>query len=397
MLRVRVVIDGGTWANRRGYGRFTRELVRALALHGRHTYTLVVDHSVDPSTLPAGVHVRTAHPGTSPSVAASADGWRSPLDMWRVSQALSSEPGDLVFFPSVYTFVPVVTRRPVVTGVHDTIAERYPELIFPNARARLFWTLKVQAALRQSSRIVAVSEYAGRCVREQFGLPASRVRTLLEAPAEVFQPVSDRPAIDAAFRALQLDPAAPTLVYVGGLGPHKNLERVLRAFVRVVHSGTVPGATLVLVGHHSADVFHAVDAPLRRIAEQLPAGRLVFAGGVPDDQLVLLLNGARALVLASLDEGFGLPAVEAAACGTPVIATRNSAVPEVLGDAALYVDPLDEASIHDALHRALSDDALRAQMGAVAATRAHALTWASTASTLERVFDELEPTAGSRA
>lgn len=80
-----------------------------------------------------------------------------------------------------------------------------------------------------------------------------------------------------------------------------------------------------------------------------------------------------------------------------MIATRNSAVPEVLGDAALYVDPLDEASIHDALHRALSDDALRAQMGAVAATRAHALTWASTASTLERVFDELEPTAGSRA
>lgn len=397
MLGVRVVIDGGTWANRRGYGRFTRELVHALALRGRHRYTLVVDHSVDPSTLPANVQVQTARPDTSPSVAASADGWRSPADMWRVSRALASTPGDVIFFPSVYTFVPVATRRPVVTGVHDTIAERYPELIFPTARARLFWTLKVQAAIRQSARIVAVSGYAGRCVREQFGLPGSRVRTLLEAPAEVFQPVSDHAEIEAAYRRLRLDPAAPTLLYVGGLGPHKNLERVLLAFERIVHAGAVPDPTFVLVGHYATDVFHAEDAPLRRIAERLPAGRLVFAGGVPDDQLVLLLNGARALVLASLDEGFGLPAIEAAACGTPVVATRNSAVPEVLGDAALYVDPLDETSIHAALVRALTDPHLRGQMGPTASARARALTWASTAASLEQIFDELAPAAGGRA
>ena len=197
-------------------------------------------------------------------------------------------------------------------------------------------------------------------------------------------------------RALALDPSGRVLVYVGGLAPHKNLVRVIRSFASLVGEPAFADATLALVGNHSSDVFHSSEAELRALCASLPEGRVVFAGPVPDAQLVLLLNGACALVLASLDEGFGLPGAEAAACGTPVVATRSSAMPEVLGDAALYVDPLDDASIRDALAQVLGDPSLRARIGVVASGRARAMTWRRAAESLEAVFDELlVPGAGA--
>jgi glycosyltransferase involved in cell wall biosynthesis len=100
---------------------------------------------------------------------------------------------------------------------------------------------------------------------------------------------------------------------------------------------------------------------------------------------------AQALVLPSFDEGFGLPAIEAAACGAAVIVTRNSAMPEVLADAALYVDPYDVASIETAMRQILDDAALRASLGARAAARAHAHTWDAAARQLVAMFEELAP------
>ena len=177
------------------------------------------------------------------------------------------------------------------------------------------------------------------------------------------------------------------VVYVGGLGPHKNLARVIEAFASVPHAERGRAPRLVLVGDHGADVFHSDEAGLRALASALAGDRVVFAGPLSDDVLARLLAGARALILASLDEGFGLPLVEAAACGTPVIATRRSAAPEVLGDAALYVDPLDVASIAAALAHALGEAELRTTLGVRGAERAARLSWRRTAERLEAVFD----------
>ncbi len=391
---MRIVVDGGSWSNQRGFGRFTRELVGALVAHGRHRYTLVVDPHTADATLPDGMRVVRAALRHAPSQAAAADGYRGPGDLLRMSRALSSEPGDVLFFPCTYTYVPVWTSKPIVSGVHDTIAERYPALIFPSARARLFWTLKTRAALAQSARIVTVSTHASRRVQDVHGISAARLRAINEAPAAVFRPIDDPDAIAALFQRLGLAPDARVLAYVGGLGPHKNLDRVIAAFATVVREAQLNDAVLVLVGHHATDVFHSAEAALRARALALCGRQVLFTGGLTDDDLVLLLNGARALVLASLDEGFGLPAVEAAACGTPVVVTQCSAMPEVLGDAALYVDPLSEASIAAALRHALIDDALRARVGRLASVRARALTWQRAAETLERVFDELDAGGG---
>lgn len=391
---MRIVVDGGSWGNQRGFGRFTRELVGALAAHGRHQYTLVVDSQVDEVTLPGGLRVVRAALRRAPSQAAAADGYRAPGDLLRMSRALSSTSGDVLFFPCTYTYVPVFTSRPIVSGVHDTIAERYPSLIFPSARARLFWTLKTRAALAQSARIVTVSNHASRRVRDTHGVDESRLRTISEAPAAVFRPLDEPEAIAALFHRLGLVPGTRVVAYVGGLGPHKNLDRVIAAFASVLKDPGMDDAALVLIGHHATDVFHSAEAELRARASALCGRQVRFAGGLTDDDLTLFLNGVRALVLASLDEGFGLPAVEAAACGAPVIATPFSAMPDVLGDAALYVDPLSEASIATALRQVLTDDTLRARMGREASVRAGALTWRRAAETLERVFDEFETRGG---
>ncbi len=393
---MRIVVDGGSWSNQRGFGRFTRELVGALAAHGRHQYTLVVDPQTGDATLPDGVRVVRPALRHAPSRAAAADGYRGPGDLLRMSRALSSEPGDVLFFPCTYTYVPVWTSKSIVSGVHDTIAERYPALIFPTARARLFWTLKTRAALAQSARIVTVSTHASRRIRDTHGISDARLRAITEAPAAVFRPIDDPGAIAALFQRLGLAPAARVVAYVGGLGPHKNLDRVIAAFAAVVTNPGLDDAVLVLAGHHATDVFHSEEASLRARAAALCGRHVLFVSGLADDELVLLLNGARALVLASLDEGFGLPAIEAAACGTPVIATKYSAMPELLGDAALYVDPLSEASIAAALEQVLTDDTLRDRLGRVASVRARALTWQRAAETLERVFDELQA-EGTRA
>jgi glycosyltransferase involved in cell wall biosynthesis len=118
---------------------------------------------------------------------------------------------------------------------------------------------------------------------------------------------------------------------------------------------------------------------------------VIFTGRLEDAAVAALMRLAQALVLPSFDEGFGLPAIEAAACGGTVIATRNSAMPEVLGDAALYIDPYDPSSLHSAMAQVLADGPLRAALGVRAAARARDWTWEAAARRLVGVFEEVAP------
>ena len=385
---MRIGIDGGTWTNRRGFGRFTRELVGALPA-GRHQYTLFLAPDAGVETVPAHVRVVRVPVSVAPAIAASADGWRSPADMWRMSRAMSSAPIDTLFFPAVYTYVPVLRRLPVVVGIHDVIAERYPELIFGTARARWFWRLKVGLALRQAARIVTVSEHSRRGLQQVLGVPLEQIRLVGEAPAAVFRQIADRPSVEAVFVQLGLPPDTPVIAYLGGLSPHKNLGRLIAAFGRIVQAGRHGDARLVLVGDVEREVFYSSYPSLRDLVSRQYPGRVIFAGRLEDEIVAHLLNGVRALVLPSMDEGFGLPAVEAAACGAAVIATRHSAMPEILGDAALYVDPESDDEMYGALLRVLDDRALSIELGTRAALRVASLSWPAAAASLERVFDEL--------
>jgi glycosyltransferase involved in cell wall biosynthesis len=289
----------------------------------------------------------------------------------------------------VYTDVPVLTRTPVVVGIHDVIPERLPEYVFPTARARWLWTAKVRAAVFQAARVMTVSRHAMAGIVDRLGVDPARIRIVPDAPAAIFTKDADPAPGAAALRAAGLPADARFLLYVGGLAPHKNLGALIRCTHALAERSAFADVILLIVGDYEHDVFHSAYPELRTQAARCGGGRVVFTGRLSDQAVAGVMRLAQALVLPSLDEGFGLPGIEAAACGTAVVATRNSALPDVLGDAALYIDPADGAALQAALARVLDDADLRASLGARAAERARLLTWDAAARSLLDIFAEL--------
>ena len=388
---MRIAVDAATWANGRGYGRFTREIVGAAArLDSGHRFVLVGDAGSLPAPVDAFdvVHAAVEVP---PATAASANGYRSARDLAVMSRALASASADCIFFPTVYTYVPVMTRVPVVVGIHDVIPERLPDDVFPTARSRWLWTIKVRSALFQAARVMTVSHHARAGILELLGVHPSRIRIVPEAPAAIFRPDADvAPGVAALLAAGQRGDAR-LLLYVGGVAPHKNLDALVRCVKAIAGRPAFADVILVIAGDYSGDVFHSAYPRLRAQLDEGGEPRVVFTGRLDDEAIAGLMRLAQALVLPSFDEGFGLPGIEAAACGTAVVATRNSALPDVLGDAALFVDPRDEPALQAALERVLGDPALRAAMGARGSERARLCTWDAAARSLLDLFEELEP------
>jgi glycosyltransferase involved in cell wall biosynthesis len=377
---VRIGVDSTCWANGRGYGRFAREMVTAMVREApgdefvcyldqraRDRFALT-DPNVRPVVVPQHV---------SPTDAASADGARSASDMFRLTRAVWRERPDVFFSPSVYTYFPLPPGQPAVVTIHDAIVERFPELTMPSRRARLFWKAKVRLAILQSRLVLTVSDYAAQDIARALHIPRSRLRVALEAPAAVYRPSTNPDEVLAAAELARVPAGARWLVYVGGFSPHKYVELLVRAHALLVSRRQEP-LFLVLVGTLGGDAFHSAQASIRAAIDTAGTESLVrWTGFLPDEALRHLISGAVASVLASASEGFGLPAVEAAACGVPVVATTESPLPELLAGGGLFVPPGNLEALVSALSRMLDDEPGRRVMALAARQRASALTWAA--------------------
>lgn len=376
---MKIGVDAVCWANGRGYGRFTRELLPAMAAASpEDTFVCFLDARAAGAFDLEAPNVRrvTVALGHSPTAAAAAEGSRSPLDMWRMTRAVAAEKLDVFFSPSVYTYFPLPLGLPAVVTIHDAIADLYPELTTPSSRARLFWWLKNKVALWQAGRVLTVSEFAADQIVKAHSVPRALIRVAVEAPAEAYAPSGDAAAIADRAAGVGLPPGARWFTYVGGFNPHKNVDVIVRAHARLAREcGNTP-PYLVLVGSISDDVFHGNRQVIcQAIADAGTESLVRWAGFVPDEDLRHLHAGAIALVMPSVCEGFGLPAVEAAACGTPVVATTASPLPQLLEGGGIFVAPGDEDALADAMRRLATDEPIRAQMGLAAARRAQALSW----------------------
>jgi len=292
--------------------------------------------------------------------------------------ALERVVGADLFHATAYT-APRTRGVPIVVSVHDLALVRFPELGSAELRGVPARTRLAAAAARI---ILASSEATRRDLIELLGVPPDRIRVV-------------HLGCDAAFRPLPADGARthvrdryglaePYLLHVGTLEPRKNLARLIRAYGRLC-AARRDAPALLLVGERGWQY-----EGLFRLVEELKLGaRVRFTARVPSADLPALYGAAAAFVYPSLYEGFGLPPLEAMACGTPVVCSNAAALPEVTGDAALLVDPYDEDALAAALEQVLDDSALRASLRARALDRARYFTWERCARATLTAYDDI--------
>ena len=255
---------------------------------------------------------------------------------------------------------------PQVTTVHDLLPLLYPAE-YP--RQQYYFRHYVPAVLRASRAVIVISESTRRDLLRFYDVPSEKVHVVLSGyDAERFVPGAS--AIEAG--------PDPYLLYVGNVMPHKNLPRLVEAFALVARRLPV---RLVLRGWGRP---RRVQALRERIAALGLEARVDWRPYAADEELLALYQGARALVLPSLYEGFGLTALEAMACGTPVVAARVSSIPEVVGEAAVLVDPLDPESIAAGLGRILTEDSLCKDLRERGLERARHFSWEATARAVQQ-------------
>jgi glycosyltransferase involved in cell wall biosynthesis len=254
---------------------------------------------------------------------------------------------------------------PFVLTVFDLIHLEIPEE--SGAAKRLYYRLHVKPAVRRARAVLTGSEYSRARIAEWSGVDAKRVVVIRGAAGDEFRPDGEL-----------YEPGYPYLLYVGNHKPHKNLGRLIRALAHLRDGSSL---RLLLVGPAEPELV----ALARTVGV---ADRLVFLGDVPDERLPALYRGAVAFVFPSLHEGFGLPPLEAMACGTPVVSSLATSLAEVVGDAAEAVDPLDVDSIAAGIDRVIGDEQLRRELRARGLARAARFSWDETA---QRALAALQP------
>ncbi|MCP9485227.1 MAG: glycosyltransferase family 4 protein [Gaiellaceae bacterium MAG52_C11] len=386
---MRVGVDATSWVNRRGFGRFARNAVGRLVESDPATeYLFYIDRqSADGADLPPHAEERRVELGEAPSEAAAAGSSRSLRDLLRLTRAVRRERLDAFLFPSVYTYFPVL-GTPTVVGLHDTIVEELPDLTVPSRRERAAVGLKHRVAVRRASRLFTVSEASRAAIVAHFGIAPERLRLVPEAPDPVFTP-REGERLAAGLAEAGLEPDEAFFLFAGGISPHKNVETLIEAYALSSRRRGEGMPLLVLAGDLEREAYLSSAASVReRIARHGLEEAVRLPGFVSDEALACLYSGATAVVIPSLAEGFGLPAVEAAACGTPVALSDLPPHRETLGDAALFFPPTDVEALGAILDRLIDDEALRRDVGNRARRAVSGLTWDAAAAELGTLIRE---------
>jgi glycosyltransferase involved in cell wall biosynthesis len=354
--RLRVAIDANPLIGERsGIGHVTARLLEGLAPRddvevtgyaitrtGRLDLAGLLPDGVRPAT--SWVPARIVHPLWARIAWPSIEHWTGPVDV--------------VHSPN---FIAPPAKVPVIVSVHDMAFAHSPELCRPEA-AQL--TPLLRRAIARGVVIHTGSDFVADEIRDLFDLPPERV-------VRVYSGIATPATSGDPARGRALAGGDRSLLAIGTIEPRKNLPGLVRAFDLV--AATDPDVRLVIAGGDG----WGVDALEAAVAASPFAARIVRLGYVPDADHADLLAGASVLAYPSLYEGFGHPPFEAMAAGVPVVTTTAGSLPEVVGDAALFVPPGDDAALADALTRVLTDDALRADLIARGRVRARAFPWST--------------------
>jgi glycosyltransferase involved in cell wall biosynthesis len=288
-------------------------------------------------------------------------------------------------FHSPYVVLPFLARIRLIMTVHDLVFELHPEYR-PRSYLQRFYRPVTQLGIQRADLVLTVSESTGRDVQAYYRINRASIHVIGNAVDSTFQRASD-PACLAAMRKRYSLPKRFILT-VGAGRPHKNIETLVEAFARLDPS---LAPTLVIAGEHDPRFPDGVSA---RIQAHGIASRVVRPGMIREDDLPVVYSLADVFVFPSLVEGFGLPPLEAMACGTPVIASTAPAVSEAVGDAALAFDARDPEQLAAVLSRALTDATLRTTLSRRGTERVQAFTWERVARETLQAYASIEAATG---
>ena len=355
-----------------GIGTYVRNLLRHLARIDQTTEYVVLCGGTDCQLVAElGANFR-AVPEASPGY--------SIREQITVPRDLRRERADLFHAP--HYVLPPLTRCKSVVTIHDCIHLRFPQYL-PNKLGYAYARASLWAASHQSSRILTVSEASKRDILDYFNVPPEKIHVIYNGIDERFSEPPPEDDVARVRERYQLD--HPFILYAGNIKPHKNIERTIEAFHLLRRSAEFDQVKLVIIGDEIAKY-----AALRHAVHRHKLHKYVrFFGFVPDRTLAILYRLAGVFVFPSLYEGFGLPPLEAMASGTPVITSNVSSLPEVVGDAALLVDPLQPEAIADAMRRVLTDDELRRDLKARGLVRAKQFSWERSIRRVREIYGEV--------
>jgi len=367
-----------------GSGQYISHLIRQLTrLEDQNEYVLIHDSRCTIQD--------TSNPPTAPCILHSVP---TPFDL--ISENLTKLWFEQVAFPWTcrrrgvdlahvpYFASPLFPATPTVVTIHDLIP-----MLLPAYRGSIgvrLYTHLVAAAARKADMVLTDSQASRRDIVRLLGIPAAQVRAIYLAVDDIYRPVLDRHRLAMVRRKYGLP--ENYLLYLGGFDQRKNVPTLLKAFAQLItlHASRVH---LVIAGRlpeRGSDFF----PDPRPIVQELGIEeRVVFTGWVPEEDKPALYSGARAFVFPSLYEGFGLPPLEALACGTPVVASNRGSLPEIVGEGGLLLAPDDIEGLVEAMERLLNDEALWEDLRRKGLAHAARFSWERTAREVLAVYEEI--------
>jgi len=286
----------------------------------------------------------------------------------------------LDLFHATHYVVPPLYRTRAVVTIHDIIHVLYPQFL-PNRAALLYARVMIGRAMRRADRIITVSFNSKRDLVDYFGISPARIDVIYNGVAKRFR--EDVTPEEKQHVATKYGLPRPYLLFLGGEKPHKNVRNVLRAFAEASRESALPHA-LVLAGPMPAN-----KSRVEALIQGLDLSTRVFRPGiVPEEDLPGLFGGSEALLYPTLYEGFGLPVVEAMACGVPVLTSSTSALQEIAGGYALLVDPMDVSAIAKGISEIATNAERRAELVALGRRRAADFSWDRAAAQTLKVYAE---------
>ena len=376
-MNVGFLADKIPYKNRRGWGVYSYQLLKAiLSLDQENTYRCFYNlfRKGDP-TLILDV------PGSRVKNRVWPIPGRLLQLLWEDWNLLAAEDflGPIDVFHSPYEFLPKTRKARTVVSVHDVTFLKHPDYLDPSFVE--LYTRRIHHIVKNADKIIAVSHNTKNELAEFTGVSPDRVAVIHQGMGEQFRPIKDGKILNKVAQRYQIP--GPYILFLGAADKDKNLIRLTKAFAQLIPKHDQ--LRLVFAGSLNWGFRQLKD----KFASLSQKNKIIFTGFVEDLDLPALYSGATALAIPSIHEGFGLPTIEAMACGTPVLCSNSSSFPEVVGSAAVQVDPYNVDEIAEGLRSLVEDNQLRLSCIKKGLARAVKFSWDNTARQTIEVYKEL--------